>query len=248
MSKVLSLRTTLGPLFFILCCPPLAILIWYTNTEMEGSILSLIAFFQKSGFFQGMKEIWGPVFWGSEIAWKMIFIFALFQLFLMKLLPGKTFYGPLTPKGNIPVYKANGPQTYAVTLSVFCLCTFVFKIFPATLLYDHLGEMIGALNVFSLGFCALLYVKGRWSPSSTDSGTTGNPLFDYYWGTELYPRLFGWDLKMFTNCRFGMMSWGLLLLSYAAKQQELYGLSNAMILSLLLQFFYLTKFYFWETG
>lgn len=28
-------------------------------------------------------------------------------------------------------------------------------------------------------------------------------------GTELYPRIFGWDVKVFTNCRFGMMFWAL---------------------------------------
>ena len=40
-------------------------------------------------------------------------------------------------------------------------------------------------------------------------------IFDIFWGTELYPRFghalwdIGWDVKLFTNCRFGMMYWGL---------------------------------------
>ena len=44
------------------------------------------------------------------------------------------------------------------------------------------------------------------------------------------------------------MSWGLILLSYAAKQQQLFGLSDAMMVAIALQFIYLTKFYIWETG
>ena len=57
-------------------------------------------------------------------------------------------------------------------------------------------------------------------PSSSDSGTTGNPLFDYYWGTELYPRVFGVDIKVFTNCRFGMTVWGLLVAICALKNYQ----------------------------
>jgi 7-dehydrocholesterol reductase len=44
------------------------------------------------------------------------------------------------------------------------------------------------------------------------------------------------------------MSWALILLSYAAKQNEMYGLTNSMMVAVALQLLYLTKFYFWETG
>jgi 7-dehydrocholesterol reductase len=53
---------------------------------------------------------------------------------------------------------------------------------------------------------------------------------------------------MFTNCRFGLMSWAIILLSFAAKQKELYGLSDSMIVAVSLQLLYITKFFFWETG
>jgi 7-dehydrocholesterol reductase len=135
-----------------------------------------------------------------------------------------------------------------ITLSAFIFGSFVFKWFSPTLLYDNLGPILGALNSFSLLFCLFLYLKGIYAPSSTDSGTTGYPLFDYYWGTELYPRVFGWDVKMFTNCRFGMMGWPLLLISYAAKQSELYGLSDSMMVAVALQLIYIAKFFVWETG
>ena len=166
----------------------------------------------------------------------------------MKVVPGKPFLGPITPKGNIPVYKANGVPCFFITLTAFVLGGFVFKWFSPTLLYDNLGPILGALNSFSLLFCLFLYLKGIYAPSSTDSGTTGYPLFDYYWGTELYPRILGWDVKMFTNCRFGMMGWPLLLISYAAKQSELYGLSDSMIVAVALQLIYVAKFFVWETG
>ena len=201
------------------------------------------------GVFTTVYHIWQPYLFGSATAWEIIFLFAIFELALMHLLPGKKFHGPLTPKGNIPEYKANGVAAFFTTLIVFCVCSFYLQLFPATIIYDNFGSIIAALNIASLIICAMLYLKGRFAPSSSDSGITGNLLFDYYWGTELYPRVFGWNVKMFINCRFGMMSWGLILLSYAAKQQQLYGfVSNAMMVAIALQFIYLTKFYLWETG
>lgn len=243
-----KIRRNLGPLFLILVCPPFAILMWYTNTALQGSLSSLTDMFYQQGVLQSIYTIWQPVFWGSEKAWMIILGFALFQLTIMRLLPGNTFYGPITPKGNVPVYKANGVLAFWTTLIVFCLSTFYFKWFSASLIYDEFGNILGALNISSLSICFLLYLKGRFAPSTNDCGISGNFLFDYYWGTELYPRLLGWDVKMFIICRFGMMSWGLILISYAAKQSELYGLSNSMLVSVALQLIYLAKFYVWETG
>lgn len=242
------LRNTLGPLFLIAVCPPFVILMWYTNTALQGSFSQLWALIVSQGFFTTLYEIWRPVFFGSSIAWKMIISFAIFELILMKVLPGKTFYGPVTPKGNTPVYKANGVAAFFITMLTFCIATFGLNLFSATIIFDHLGALFGALNILSLFVCALLYLKGRFAPSTTDSGTTGNLIFDYYWGTELYPTVLGWNIKQFINCRFGMMSWGIILLSYAAKQHALFGLSNSMLISVALQLIYITKFFIWETG
>jgi 7-dehydrocholesterol reductase len=45
-----------------------------------------------------------------------------------------------------------------------------------------------------------------------------------------------------------MMSWALILLSYASKQEELYGLSDSMVVAVALQLLYIGKFFIWETG
>ncbi|MCL9684344.1 ERG4/ERG24 family protein [Legionella maioricensis] len=244
----LNIRNFLGPLFLILSCPIFVMLMWYTNTELNGSLSALWNLVSEQGLVQTVYKVWAPFFWGSFTAWKIIFVFTLFQLALMRLLPGKTFEGPITPKGNIPVYKENGVLAFITTMSVFCLATFGLNLFSATILYDNLGAILGALNLFSLLFCVFLYIKGRFFPSSTDSGITNNMLFDYYWGTELYPQVLGWSIKKFITCRFGMMSWGLFLLSYAAKQAELGGLANSMLISVALQLLYIGKFFIWEKG
>lgn len=243
-----NLRNVLGPLFLILICPPFVMMMWYTNTALGGSLLKLMHLMNEQGILQTPYDIWRPYFWGSSTAWYIISGFIVFELILMRVLPGRLFHGPITPKGNIPVYKTNGVLAFITTLSAFCMASFGLDLFPASILYDNLGYIWGALNVFSLLFCVLLYLKGRYLPSSTDSGITNNVLFDYYWGTELYPQVLGWNIKKFITCRFGMMSWGLLLISYCAKQEELGGLSNSMFISVALQLIYIAKFFIWEHG
>jgi 7-dehydrocholesterol reductase len=242
------LRKTFIPLLLMVCCPLLAIFMWYINVYLGGSVLQLWRLFEREGFFSTVAHVWGPIFFGSPTAWKMILIFASFQLLFMKVLPGKVIEGPLTPKGNTPLYKGNGVPSFLITIALFFFSSEVLHLFPSTIIYDNFGPLIGALVIFSLIFCLFLYFKGHIAPSSSDSGSSGSFIFDYFWGMELYPRVMGWDVKMFTNCRFGMMGWGLIILSFAAKQKELYGLSDSMVVSVLLQLIYIGKFFVWEGG
>lgn len=241
-------HNTLVPLVLLTLCPPTVFVFWHVATALDGSFMAFWSLVAKQGPIETIASIWKPLFFGSPTAWKIISIYAAFQLVLMKIVPGKPFLGPITPKGNVPIYKANGVSCFLITLASFFLGAYVFHWFSPTIIYDNMGQILGALNLFSLFFCLFLYLKGIMAPSSTDCGITGNPVFDYYWGTELYPRVFGWDVKQFTNCRFGMMGWPLILLSYAAKQSELYGLSDAMVVSVALQLIYIGKFFLWETG
>ena len=86
-----------------------------------------------------------------------------------------------------------------------------FGIFNPVIVYDHLGEIFSALIFGSLIFCLFLYIKvgtaimlsiffiilyigiftffwfmvhvlkGHVAPSSTDSGSSGNIIIDFYW-------------------------------------------------------------------
>ena len=241
-------RHILGPLLLVTFCPPLVMLVWYTNVFLDGSVQKLFALFAQDGIFSTIHAIWGPVFFGTAEAWKILVVFAAVELLLMKLLPGRKFEGLITPKGNVPIYKANGISAFVSTLGLFYLGSIHFKLFSPTIIYDNLGGLLGALNCFSLLFCLYLYFKGRYKPSTSDSGTTCDAVFDYFWGMELYPRVFGCDVKVFTNCRFGMMGWGLVILSFAAKQNELYGISDSMIVAVTLQILYIGRFFWWETN
>ncbi|OWF36930.1 7-dehydrocholesterol reductase-like [Mizuhopecten yessoensis] len=198
----------------------------------------------------GLSDMW----WSSRIQDGLIPCVVLgymaFALVLMVLLPGKRLEGPETLKGNIPVYKNNGFLCYIVTMAAFVVFTVVLKgqgLTP-TVVYDRFDEVMLFLNAFSVVFCLFLYIKGRYWPSSSDSGYTGNFIFDYYCGVELYPRVFGVDIKVFTNCRFGLTVWPILVVLYNLKSYELHGFVNSIFISSVLQLVYITKFFWWEGG
>ena len=243
------LRTTILPAAIMLLLPPSVGLIWYTHTRLEGSVVRLAQWFATAGPGAVLEQVWGPIIFGSPAAWAMIGIFAVLELLLLRLLPGRLSEGATTPAGEVLVHKANGIAAFAVTIAFFLLCSFGLKLFSPTIIYDHFGELIGALNLVGIGLCLGLYLKGRYAPSGPDHGLSGNPIFDYYWGTELHPRIAGCNVKVFISCRFGMMGWALILLSFAAKQYAIYGaLSDAMTVAVALQLIYIAKFFWWETG
>jgi 7-dehydrocholesterol reductase len=242
-------RTIIAPSLLIVICPPIVGLIWFTHTQLDGSVMALAQLMASKGVASTIRHIWQPIIFGSPTAWAIVAIFASLELVFMRLLPGRRSQGPTSPAGDVPVYKANGVASFALTIALFALCSFALGLFPPTIIYDHFGEILGALNIFALLFCVCLCLKGLYAPSSADHGSGSNPIFDYYWGTELYPRILGSDVKMFVNCRFAMMGWPLIVLSFAAKQHELYGvISDSMMVAVALQMFYVAKFFWWETG
>ena len=114
---------------------------------------------------------------------------------------------------------------------------------------DHFGEILATLVLFALVFCLFLYFKGVYRPTSEDRSVTGNFIWDYYWGVELHPALFGVNLKQLINCRLSMMGWSIIVCAFALKQAELTGhISNAMLVSVAITVVYLFKFFWWESG
>ncbi len=243
------LTRTIVPLFLVVVCPPFAMLMWYTAANLDGSFLKLWDAIRGQGLFQLLYQVWIPHFFGSATAWKLIGVFAALQLALMRLVPGRKYKGTVTAKGNVPEYVDNGLATYLITFVLFFICTLWLKLFSAAIIYQNFGDILGALNFTALAFCLVLYFKGRFFPSSSDNSHTGNFVFDYYWGTELFPRILGWDVKQFTNCRFGMTGWAIIVVSFPFAQYEMYGKVDwAIIVSAALLFIYLFKFFVWESG
>lgn len=252
-----DIKKWIMPVLLIFFFPPIVVLMWYVNVHLEGSLQKLLELFVENGCFATLLSIWTPLFFGSPTAWKILSIFTITELILMKCLPGRLFQTSSRLTESIPIksksveprltHKANGLSAFTITLVLFYLGSGPLGLFSPTIIYDHFGPLLGALNLFSLLFCLLLYLKGLYRPSSTDSKITNSAVSDFFWGTELYPKILGWDVKIFTYCRFSMMGWGLILLSFAAKQIETYGWTNALVIAVTLQLLYIAKFFWGET-
>ncbi|KAF5741628.1 7-dehydrocholesterol reductase [Tripterygium wilfordii] len=239
------LVTYVSMLSLLSMCPPFVILLWYTMVHADGSVCQTWEYLKEHGL-QELISIWPRP---TVTAWKIIACYAAFEALLLLFLPGKRVEGPISPSGNRPVYKANGMAAYIITLVTY-LSLWWFGVFNPSIVYDHLGEIFSALIFGSFFFCILLYIKGHLAPSSTDSGSCGNIIIDFYWGMELYPRIGkNFDIKVFTNCRFGMMSWAVLAVTYCIKQYEEYGkVADSMLVNTVLMLVYVTKFFWWEAG
>ncbi len=243
-----GLRRTVAPALIMVGAPVTALLVWHTHVALDGSLTALAREITQRGPVGTFVAVWRPVLWGSATAWTIIGVFVATQLALVRILPGRSFAGPSTPTGHVPVYRANGMAAFAVTLALFLGASYGLGLFSPTIVYDHFGEIIGALNVLGLALCLGLYLKGRRVPSTRDVVVTGNPIRDYFWGTELYPAVGGFNVKLMTNCRFALMAWPLILLSFAAAQQARHGLADSMIVAVGLQLVYVAKFFWWEPG
>lgn len=242
----------MGSLFLLTMCPFFALTAYYICYNLDGDLVRFISVVQGYGIKNigsFLYDTWPEAF--DSFAMKQIGGYMILQLLLMRFVPGKEFKATPTPSGHIPIYTANGVQCYLLTIVIVMILWYYRNdtgYNPASV-YEYMPRMLSSMNVFALGFCTMLMFKGLYYPSTQDSGSNGNIIVDYFWGTELYPRILGWDVKQFTNCRFGMMFWQVGIICYAMKQYDMYGyISSSMLTSVLIQTVYIAKFFWWETG
>eukprot|EP01111_Echinosteliopsis_oligospora_P000429 TRINITY_DN1044_c4_g1_i3.p1 TRINITY_DN1044_c4_g1~~TRINITY_DN1044_c4_g1_i3.p1 ORF type:complete len:395 (+),score=97.46 TRINITY_DN1044_c4_g1_i3:116-1300(+) len=236
------IRATFGPLFLMTSTPTSLVIVWMINQFYDGSILRFV----REITWKDLTARW-PVPDLTTVS--IVLTFAVFEALLLVFVPGRIFKGPITPAGNQPTYRLNGVASYLLSLATLIIC-FVSGVIPLDLVYDNLGKILQFMSYVSFVFCIFLYFKGIYFPSSTDSGTSGNIVWDFYWGTELHPQLSSsFNLKQYCNCRLGMMGWAVLIVCFAAKQYSQLGyITNSSIASLILQQIYIFKFYLWEDG
>lgn len=228
---------------------PIAIMaLWYICQNHEGSITDFLNNISYKIFFDDM--LFGQ--WkGSFFSIYVTAGYMVWATLLTIYLPGKTYNGPITDKGNTPVYQDNGMLFYIINLVVFFSITIFLECFTdysVTIICDRYGEFLVLMNVGGSVFCLFLYIKGMFFPSSSDNGSSGNPVFDYYWGVELYPRIGGVDVKLMTNCRWGMMVWSLVVILFWLKSLKTYGFVDGHCITMTLIVCYLGKFFYWESG
>lgn len=240
-------------------------------TEMVPACLSDVPACVSSTLSAGASVL--PNWEGS----RLILSFMTVALVLERSLPGKIDFGPETATGHVPTYVDNGvahcfvysllfflgsnlgpcgdageqllPDAVGDAIGNMGVCE-VYQPYSFGILYDLFPSGLAFLNIFGIIFCIFLTFKGIYFPSTQDYGSSGSWVKDYLWGTELYPRVFGLDLKRFINCRFSMTFWQLAGFSFCYRSYVLRGnvMDWGLFFSALSQYLYLVKFFFWEMG
>lgn len=183
----------------------------------------LLGHLSKFGTLFLEKGIPSPTTWGAYFA------FFFIQLLLAAYMPGLTMYGLPTADGTRLPYHCNGYLSY-----YFCLFGALFAhfsgIFPLTHIADNFGEYLVASIIIADATTVFWYLYGiYWSPNEDHSTRTRMPVYDFFMGTVLYPRItffpnsFAIDIKMIAECRWSWLTLMLLTTSCALKMYETTG-------------------------
>ncbi|KAJ1973420.1 erg24, C-14 sterol reductase [Dimargaris xerosporica] len=121
---------------------------------------------------------------------------------------------------------------------------------------DNYVCWLTSATLFSTLQAVFVYVRSfrRASPNQEVllalGGNSGNPVYDFFIGRELNPRLGSLDLKVFNELRPGILGWFVLNFAFLIKQAQTLdgGITDSMILIFLLQGVYIFDTLIFETS
>lgn len=170
-------------------------------------------------------------------AWRIYWVYFIFEAACYVLMPGFTCYGkPLAHLGGKQLkYHCSAYSSLYLTILVMGALHYT-GLFPIYTLLDEFGPLM-SVAILS-GFLASLVTYLSAIARGAQHRVTGYPIYDFFMGAELNPRLFGiLDFKMFYEVR---VPWFILLgLSCAAatRQYERYGYISGEVLFLVMAHF-----------
>ncbi|OQE41446.1 hypothetical protein PENCOP_c005G06577 [Penicillium coprophilum] len=170
-------------------------------------------------------------------AWRIYWTYYIFEAACYLFMPGFKCHGkPLRHLEDRSLeYYCSAYTSLYLTIFVMAVlhCTGLFPIYT---ILDEFGPLM-SVAILS-GFLASFFAYFSAFARGAEHRITGYPIYDFFMGAELNPRLFGiLDFKMFYEVR---IPWFMLLgLSCAAatRQYELYGYVSGEVLFLLMAHF-----------
>ncbi|XP_077403124.1 delta(14)-sterol reductase TM7SF2 [Vanacampus margaritifer] len=172
-----------------------------------------------------LDQLWDPLAPLLLLGWIAL------HAFLYLLPVGKVSEGLVLRDGTRLKYPINGFHSLCISGALLML----LLMFEAPL--GHLFQLMLPLAVCATGasfmLSVYLYICSFWAPAHALAlgGNTGNPLYDFFIGRELNPRIGHFDLKYFCELRPGLIGWVVVNFGMLMQEVELRGSpSLAMIL------------------
>ncbi|CAN2390911.1 delta14-sterol reductase activity, partial [Pristimantis euphronides] len=218
-TKELEFGGSIGALLLLLVLPGTVLYLLLTCNTDDASV------FQVPGPLPPWKSFWSPFALAVLLGWVAL------QALLYMLPMGMVAEG-ITLRDNTRLkYKINAFHAFLVSALLAGLA--VMLQVPLSYVYDHFLEFAVGSGIISLALSIFLYIKSLAAAESAlaPGGNSGNPLYDFFIGHELNPRIGSFDLKYFCELRPGLIGWCLINLCFLMKDIELRGSASlAMIL------------------
>ena len=217
--------------------PLLMYYMWIGATFYDGKF-PVPAYGQSFGDF--VKHLGSLIYeeaFPSLLAWKVYWSFVIFEGACYCLLPGVWSYGkPLAHEGGRQLkYYCSGVWSFYTTILVAAALHYS-GLFPLYTIIDEFGPImsVAIISGILVSFIAYFSALAR----GAQHRMTGYPIYDFFMGAELNPRMFGiLDFKMFFEVR---LPWYILFglsCATAARQYERYGYVSAEVCFLVMAHF-----------
>ncbi|XP_016063911.1 PREDICTED: delta(14)-sterol reductase isoform X1 [Miniopterus natalensis] len=117
---------------------------------------------------------------------------------------------------------AGGSGFQALVLTALLVGLGVSVGLPLGMLTEMLLPLAFVATLTAFIFSLLLYLKALLAPASAlaPGGNSGNPVYDFFLGRELNPRICSFDCKYFCELRPGLIGWVLINLALLVQEAE----------------------------
>ncbi|KAL9586613.1 MAG: hypothetical protein Q9212_000808 [Teloschistes hypoglaucus] len=236
-SDDLEFGGTLGVGTMMVMFPLLMYYLWIGATYYDGHLPMSAKGQSLRDFLQQLGSLAYEGAFPNVKAWAIYWGFLVFEAACYLYLPGITVQGKALPHegGRRLDYYCSGLWSFYTTMAVAATMhlTGVFKLYTVL---DEFGPIMSVAIISGFLISTVAYLSALYRGAHIRM--TGRPLYDFFMGAELNPRLFGLlDLKMFSEVR---MPWYLLFLissAAAARQYEQFGFVSGEIGFLVLAHF-----------
>ncbi|XP_071019168.1 delta(14)-sterol reductase LBR isoform X2 [Oncorhynchus clarkii lewisi] len=192
-----------------------------------------------------LDSLWDLQVFGMVVLW------LLFQALLYMLPVGKVVEGMPLKNGGRLKYRMN--TLYAFVLTVAALGAAVHHKIDLSYIHSHFLQLAVSSLLCSVLLSVYLYVRSRWATQDllAPGGNSGSVIYDFFMGSELNPRIKGFDLKYFCELRPGLIGWLVINAAMALAEMQLHHLdypSPAMILVNCFHLLYVLDAFWHEEG
>ena len=203
--------------------PLLMYYMWIGATFYDGHIPTREPGQSWSAFFNHLFDLCYEHAFPHVKAWTIYWTFLIFEGACYLYMPGVYGKGKRLPSlgGKQLEYYCSAVWSWYTTI-ILAIVLHVSGLFPLYTLIDEFGSImsVAIISGFLVSIIAYFSALSR----GAEHRMTGSPIYDFFMGAELNPRLFTWlDFKMFFEVRIPWYILFLTTLGACARQYEDYG-------------------------